>query len=551
MVRRKAFWMVLIALVMVGGGGYVAYTRWLRPHSDGEGETVLRTATVSRGNISITAAGSGTLVAASQVSLAFSSSSRVEQILVEVGDRVEVGDALAWADDTAARQNLAEAEQAVIDAQMNQALAVGQAELKVGQAEADLAAAQQELAALLDWEPDPVELDLARVSLSSAQISYQNTVARAGMVDQQNASVRINLDQAMAALADAQQTYAEAMNPERDWERNIGDIRAAAAASVVRAQQSLEIAQASYDLAMIDGSRADVNNAWSQVVNAREAVAGLEDPPTDEEIAAAQRVVRSMELALQQAQLELGEDKAVARRRAELSLQQAELKLAAAQEALDGMTLVAPFAGTVVEVNIKMGETASGTAIVLADLDHPVVQFWVEESDMQYVALGNRVEVSFTALPDLVYRGEIFRIDPQLVTVGNTPAVEAWATLDAGAHSVSLLSDMNADVDVVAGEALDAVLVPVQALRRLGEDSYAVFVVQPDGELELRLVEIGLQDFVNAEVISGLVSGEIVSAGEATQTSGSATTVVETGMELPGGGGQMIFEGGGGFMGRP
>ncbi len=548
--RKRVFWMVFIALV-VGGGGYIGYTRWLRPQTGGDGETVLRTATVSRGNISITAAGSGTLVASSQASLAFSSNTRVEQILVGVGDRVGAGDVLAWADDTAARQALVEAEQAVMDAQMNQALAVGQAELKVIQAEADLAAAQQELTALLDWVPDPTELDLAKASLSSAQISYQNTVARAGMVDQQNASVRINLDQAMAALADAQQTYAEAMNPERDWERNIGDTRAAAAASVVRAQQSLEIAQASYDLAMIDGSRADVNNAWSQVVSAGETVARLEDPPTDEAVAAAQRAVRSMELALQQAQLELGEDTAVARRRAELTLQQAELRLATAQEALDGMTLVAPFAGTVVEVNIKAGETASGTAIVLADLDNPVVQFWVEESDMQYVALGNRVEVGFTALPDLVYRGEIFRVDPQLVTVGNTPAVEAWATLDAGAHGVSLLSDMNADVDVVDGEALDAVLVPVQALRRLGENAYAVFVVQPDGELELRLVEIGLQDFVNAEIISGLVPGEIVSAGEATQTSGGAATVVETGSGLPEGAGQMIFEGGGGFMGRP
>ena len=59
-----------------------------------------------------------------------------------------------------------------------------------------------------------------------------------------------------------------------------------------------------------------------------------------------------------------------------------------------------------------------------------------------------------------------------------------------------------------------------QALRELGPDQYAVFVVRPDGEMELRPVEVRLMDFVNAEIISGLELGEIVSMGveESTET---------------------------------
>ena len=64
-----------------------------------------------------------------------------------------------------------------------------------------------------------------------------------------------------------------------------------------------------------------------------------------------------------------------------------------------------------------------------------------------------------------------------LVTVGGTTAVQSWASIDTTAHPVKLLGDMNVEVEVVAGEALNAVLVPVQALRELGEDQYAVFVV--------------------------------------------------------------------------
>jgi multidrug efflux pump subunit AcrA (membrane-fusion protein) len=81
---------------------------------------------------------------------------------------------------------------------------------------------------------------------------------------------------------------------------------------------------------------------------------------------------------------------------------------------------------------------------------------------------------------------------------------------------------MNAEVEIVAGEALNAVLVPLQALRELGPESYAVFVVQEDDELEMRVVQVGLRDFVNAEIISGLEPGDVVSIGE--ETSSDSTT---------------------------
>ena len=86
---------------------------------------------------------------------------------------------------------------------------------------------------------------------------------------------------------------------------------------------------------------------------------------------------------------------ALAQRRAELALEQAELDAAAAQEALDNMVLVAPFSGTVVEMNVSAGEVANGTAIVLANLDTPVVQFWddfialAEAHGLRYVHPGD------------------------------------------------------------------------------------------------------------------------------------------------------------------
>jgi multidrug efflux pump subunit AcrA (membrane-fusion protein) len=92
--------------------------------------------------------------------------------------------------------------------------------------------------------------------------------------------------------------------------------------------------------------------------------------------------------------------------------------------------------------------------------------------------------------------------------------VRTLVSLDADsfAKPLSLPVGLNASVDIIGGRAENAVLVPVEALRELGPEEYAVFVVE-DGEPTLRIVEVGLIDFVSAEIISGLDAGEIVTTG--------------------------------------
>jgi HlyD family secretion protein len=560
MFRKKIFWIVLVVLALAGGGGYVAYANgyvpWFGPQGAEEEETTLQTATVTVGDLSITADGTGVLAASSEIELAFGASGTLMELLVEVGDVVQAGDVLAWIDDTDARNAVIDAELGVLQAEealeeagdtAALAQAVAQAELKVAQAEADLTTAQSDLEELLNWASDETEVEIARAELAIAQASYQNTVAKADMRDGQLASTRINLEGAIRDLQDAQANYAEAMDAARDWEKNIENTRENAAKALKRAQDNLEIAQASYDLAVIDTRQIDIQNARVKVLNAQVALEDLQTPPDEEEITAARIVVQEMQVALQQARLDLAEAQETLAdadtTEAELTLQQARLKLESAQEALEGTTLVAPMPGTVVEIVAEVGEKVSGAVIVLADLEAPVVQFWVEESDLNSVAVGHPVRVVFEALPDLTYNGEVVRVDPVLVTVGNTPAVQAWASIDTAAHPVKLLGDMNVEVEIVAGEALNALLVPVQALRELGEGQYAVFVVGADGELEMRMVEVGLMDYVNAEIRSGLQRGEMVSTGEKASPSSSQTTP-NTNQFRPPEGGMMRFFGG-------
>ena len=82
MFRKKTFWIVIIVLCLVGGG-YWAYMTWFAPGDSEETVTVMQTASVTVGDLSISAAGSGVLVAGSEINLTFSSSGTLTELLVE------------------------------------------------------------------------------------------------------------------------------------------------------------------------------------------------------------------------------------------------------------------------------------------------------------------------------------------------------------------------------------------------------------------------------------------------------------------------------------
>jgi multidrug efflux pump subunit AcrA (membrane-fusion protein) len=83
---------------------------------------------------------------------------------------------------------------------------------------------------------------------------------------------------------------------------------------------------------------------------------------------------------------------------------------------------------------------------------------------------------------------------------------------------------MSAEVTVIAQETHDAALAPLEALRELATGQYSVFVVKDDGTLELREVQVGLKDLVNAAITSGVTPGEVVSLGTQTATQTTKTS---------------------------
>jgi HlyD family secretion protein len=487
MFRKKGFWIILIVLALVAGGGYAYYALLYKPGQESP-EPVIATTQVSQGDVVISVSGSGTLVAASEATLGFEVSGYLEEVYVAVGERVKEGDVLAQ-------------------------METNELELSIIEADARVRLAQIDLDNTLKG-PTDVELASAEAAIKSAETALQ--VAQLTY----ESTLNSDLDAAVRAYyldylwrsekyLDAQQAYAAGRISQSEYENALNKWRE----SEARLDQALK----DKDLEHLSAAN-DVDQARNNLYQAIERLDDLKSGATEDEI-----------------------------RAAELGLEQAELALDDAHADLEAATLRAPFDGTVTEVTALPGEyIGKSSFITLAALDEPLLQFWVEESDMSGVVVGNRVEIIFESLPDEVFSGEVVQVDPTLTTVDRTLAVQAWASIDTTSYSGDLLGGMNADVEVISAEARDALTVPLQALRELGEDSYAVFVVLPDGDLEMRLVKVGLQDLVNAEILSGLQVGETVSTGIA-ESAGASVSADE--QRMPGDAGTRMLEGGGGMPG--
>lgn len=510
MQRRRWLWIVLLLLVLVGAGaGYGYYSGritipGLTPaQTPATEQQQVNTTPVTTGDLIVKVDGIGNLLASHEVKLGFRASGSVKQIAVQPGDQVKVGDLLATLDDTALRYQVVQAGISTRQAQLQLATVTQPDATSIATARSNLAAAQTELTQLTT-PPTASQLAGTREDLLSSQQALSQLLS--GITPDQKTSLEANLRTAEIAVQKAQSAYEKIA-----WRNDAGVT--AESATLQDAMIAYEKAKADYNVAAAGPTADTVTAARSKISKAQDALEQLTKGPDPQQVEAAKAKVAAAQQELDNL-LNGGDAKTV--ENAQLAVQQAELTMQARMLDLAGAVITSPVTGTVTAVDITIGQQAGSTPVITIDEGVTAqVRFWVDESDAAQVAVGNPVNVTFGAYDNLTFTGQVVRIDPTLVTVSGASTVQVWAALTPNQHPVQLLYGMSADVEVIAGEARNALLVPVQALRQLSPGQYAVFVAQPNGELEMHPVKVGIRDAVNAQILEGVKAGDQVSTGTA------------------------------------
>ncbi len=451
-------WAALVVLVALLGAGTYTFIKARQTTAAAATTSTLQTATARTGNLILEASGSGYLVASSDANIAFEVDGKLAELDVALGDKVEKGQLLARLDDTTLQYKLEEAQLALLELTSPEAIA--NAKLAVTTAEANVINAQAALNNQQYWQNNALVQNyyaayvIAKANLDRAQSAYDNQKV-GDYINNPNEA------QAYQSLYNAKQAYDTAEYYYSLYSQK-------------PTQRQLDAAQATLDL-----NKAKLTNAQNYLA----ALTGGTVPSdaTGSDLAA---------------------------------LRQAQLAVKTAQTDLDSSTLYAPMAGTVMSLNVTAGETISSntTIMTIDDLSKATIQFYLDPSDWTNAKVGYEASVSFDALTGQTFSGKVTEIMPGLVSVQGSSMVEGMAVLDKSVDEIGLPVGVEAAIDVISGQANNAVLVPVEALHKLSDNSYTVFVMV-NGKPTLTSVEVGLQDDTYAEIKSGLKAGDVVTTG--------------------------------------
>ena len=177
---------------------------------------------------------------------------------------------------------------------------------------------------------------------------------------------------------------------------------------------------------------------------------------------------------------------------------------------LDAAELTAPISGKITSISLNVGDNAGTSAVItISNTNEPYsIEVNLDETDWDKAVIGYDATVIFDMLPNRNYSGKVIQVYPALDSSSGTSLVKILVQLNTNIN-VDLPAGATASVDVAGGKALGVTLVPVSALKETEPGKYIVYLMK-NGQPVEQEVEIGLQDFVNAEVKSGLKPGDIV-----------------------------------------
>jgi multidrug efflux pump subunit AcrA (membrane-fusion protein) len=176
---------------------------------------------------------------------------------------------------------------------------------------------------------------------------------------------------------------------------------------------------------------------------------------------------------------------------AELKVERAKVQLALAQAELEGAVLYAPFNGVILEVNATPGEQVVATVI---------------EEDYPQIQIGQIVELFFDACPDAETQGKVTRIIPRRLP-GDRPLYAVYISFDELPEG--LVSGMTADASIITAIREDVLRLP-KSLVRSRSDGIATLETWVNGQIEERLVQVGLRGDSYIEILSGLQVGDLI-----------------------------------------
>jgi len=194
--------------------------------------------------------------------------------------------------------------------------------------------------------------------------------------------------------------------------------------------------------------------------------------------------------------------------RARLRIEEARNSIQSLEEKLKAAQVTAPAAGTVYSLTARAGTYVhTGDQLAeLADLARIRVRVFVDEPELGSLKEGQAVEIRWEALPDRSWNGLLDQLPKTIVARGSRNVGEVLCSVDN--KTGQLLPNTNVNVRIRTGERDNSLTIPRAAVRGESNTRY-VFVVEQN-RLRRRVVEVGISNATDYEILSGIAENDVV-----------------------------------------
>lgn len=184
------------------------------------------------------------------------------------------------------------------------------------------------------------------------------------------------------------------------------------------------------------------------------------------------------------------------------------------------------------------------TAFTISSDENMRLSVSVDELDINSVELGQTAEITFDAIEDKIFEGEVTKIGNSASVSGGVAKYTVEITVP---KDDQMKQGMNASATITIEEKNQILILPMNALQEQGDRTFVYTEKSEDGTLSGEVeIETGLTDGNTVEITSGLSEGDTVyymrSDGNSTSSGNSGMPDMTGGVqkgrdgEMPGGG---------------
>jgi HlyD family secretion protein len=194
--------------------------------------------------------------------------------------------------------------------------------------------------------------------------------------------------------------------------------------------------------------------------------------------------------------------------RASLRAEEARTSIHSLQEKMNSARLTAPVRGTVYSLPARQGTFVHiGDAVAeIADLTRVRVRAFVDEPELGSLKTGQAVEVTWDALPNRMWSGEVVQLPKAIVARGSRNVGEVLCSVQN--EKTELLPDTNVNVRIQTAEHGNSLTIPRSVVLTEGNKRF-VWVVD-SGRLRKKPVTVGISNVTDYEVVNGVTESDVI-----------------------------------------